>query len=163
MSSVPNNDRGPFLKEPVVWPGLVLVVGLSIGLAKNVRLDGPNAGEKNPASAPHFAEKFDGDGDGRVSQAEFTGPEQRFVELDRNRDGYIDRNELPGRRNTKGQAKRGDTPFIEFFDTDGDGRVAATEFTGATHRFVELDVNQDGYVDRTEVSGTGAADRGRSR
>ncbi len=29
--------------------------------------------------------------------------------------------------------------------------------------FVELDVNQDGYVDRTEVSATGAADRGRSR
>ena len=147
----------------MVWPGVVLVVGLSIGLASNVRLEGPGAGEKDPSSSPHFAEKFDGDGDGRVSQEEFTGPEQRFVELDSNRDGYIDRNEFPGRSTTKGQAKRGDTPFIEFFDTDGDGRVDPTEFSGASHRFLELDVNKDGYVDRTEVSARGAANPGRSR
>ncbi len=39
--------------------------------------------------------KFDKDGDGKVSQAEFPGPADHFTQLDANGDGYIDESEAP--------------------------------------------------------------------
>ncbi len=43
------------------------------------------------------------------------------------------------------------SPFLRRFDRDGDGRVAADEFTGQRRRFERLDVNQDGFVAGDEL------------
>lgn len=42
-----------------------------------------------------FIERFDRDGDDKVSRAEFDGPERRFAVLDANGDGFIDGDEAP--------------------------------------------------------------------
>jgi len=42
-----------------------------------------------------FIQRFDKDGDGKVSRAEFPGPDEHFNQLDVNGDGYIDATEAP--------------------------------------------------------------------
>ncbi len=42
-----------------------------------------------------FLARFDDDGDGRVSKAEFDGPANQFPRLDKNGDGYISGDEIP--------------------------------------------------------------------
>jgi uncharacterized protein YceK len=54
---------------------------------------GPGKGK--PATAAEFIAKLDKDGDGRVSKAEFDGPEQHFIQSDKNQDGYISADEVP--------------------------------------------------------------------
>jgi hypothetical protein len=45
--------------------------------------------------ADRFIRRLDRDGDGKVSRAEFDGPQRHFREFDRNGDGYIDSAEAP--------------------------------------------------------------------
>lgn len=54
---------------------------------------GPGRGQ--PASPAEFIAKLDKDGDGRVSKAEFDGPDQHFIQCDINQDGYISVDEVP--------------------------------------------------------------------
>jgi len=53
----------------------------------------------------NFIQKFDKDGDGKVSKDEFPGPEERFTRLDSNGDGYIDSSETP--KGGPGHGRRG--------------------------------------------------------
>ena len=67
------------------------------------------AGRPEPPLRGGF-DRDDTDQDGRVSQAEFSGPADLFNQLDQNGDGYITRDELPsgppqGVRQTAPQAK----------------------------------------------------------
>lgn len=76
---------------------------------------------------------FDGDGDGRVSQDEYVAYMSRgFQAMDRNGDGIIDRDELPGHR---GQ------PIIldEYHDN-------------LRRQFHKLDRNGDGYLNARELT-----------
>ncbi|CAA6692275.1 MULTISPECIES: EF-hand domain-containing protein [unclassified Lentimonas] len=52
-------------------------------------------GKGKPASPAEFMAKLDKDGDGRVSKEEFDGPDQHFIQCDRNHDGYISVDEVP--------------------------------------------------------------------
>lgn len=54
---------------------------------------GPRKGK--PITAAEFIAKLDQDGDGRVSKAEFDGPDQHFTQSDADKDGYISANEVP--------------------------------------------------------------------
>jgi hypothetical protein len=88
----------------------------------------------------HFIQHFDRDGDGRVSQEEFPGPDEDFADLDEDGDGYIDESEAPSPP----------TPpsFVDRFDLNGDGKVSQKEFLD---HFNRLDVNGDGYIDESEA------------
>lgn len=48
-----------------------------------------------PRGEGGFIKHFDQDGDGQVSQDEFTGPDEHFAHLDKNGDGYIGAEEAP--------------------------------------------------------------------
>jgi len=113
-----------------------------------------DASEAPKGPPPHgmmggdFIQRFDKDGDGKVSKAEFPGSEEHFNQLDANGDGYIDASEAP-----KGPPHHGmmGGDFIQRFDKDGDGKVSKAEFPGPEEHFNQLDVNGDGYIDATEA------------
>ena len=48
-----------------------------------------------PRGASRFVRRLDKDGDGKVSKAEFDGPDHHFDRLDRNSDGYLSGDEAP--------------------------------------------------------------------
>jgi hypothetical protein len=50
---------------------------------------------KNLNQSNKFINRFDKDGDGKVSASEFTAGTKRFNHLDKNKDGYITVNEAP--------------------------------------------------------------------
>jgi hypothetical protein len=56
---------------------------------------GGGQGKGKPPTAAEFIAKLDKDGDGRVSQAEFDGPDEHFTQSDTNKDGYISEDEAP--------------------------------------------------------------------
>ena len=50
----------------------------------------PNISEGNQAN---FIQKYDKDNDGKLSKEEFPGSDKAFSNLDKNQDGYIDKDE----------------------------------------------------------------------
>lgn len=115
----------------------------------------------------------DTDGDGKVSLEEFRAafpgaPESRFMELDRNADGFISREDLVGGGPFGPRPEAGPRPGsgprpegqprmplrdrLRAADTDGDGKVTLEEFRTALPnvpetRFKELDPDGDGVID----------------
>ncbi len=55
---------------------------------------------------------------------------------------------ITGRPKRQSSRKR---DFIKDFDMDNDGRVSKEEFTGPSNIFKRLDINNNGYVDMSEV------------
>ena len=60
-----------------------------------------------PPGGKSMIERFDENGDGKVSKDEFKGPEDHFIHLDKNEDGYIDESEEPGQPPPPPRNKRG--------------------------------------------------------
>lgn len=90
--------------------------------------------------------RLDTDGDGRISQAEFTVPvAAAFDRLDADDDGKLTQEEVSKAR------RRGAADFATL-DTDGDGALSAEEFkAGAAARFVAADADGDGFVTGAEA------------
>ncbi len=70
---------------------------LQSGDANRMKGVGPNRARLQAKPKGDFIEDFDRDGDGKVSEEEFSG--RFFMRLDRNRDGYIDATEAPVPKN----------------------------------------------------------------
>jgi EF-hand domain/EF hand len=91
----------------------------------------------------------DNDGDGRISLQEYQQrAAERFARLDRDGDGYLDRNELRGPRE-HGPGGRG--AAFGGADADGDGALSLAEIQAVrpgmtAERFAELDTNHDGLI-----------------
>lgn len=111
--------------------------------------DGVNRDQQKPRGEGRA--KWDDDGDGRLSAEEFPGPAERFEELDRNEDGFIDRDEMPHSRSRGRHGRHGGKP-MERFDADGDGKISRQEFPGPDDRFDEIDGNGDGFISQEEMS-----------
>lgn len=47
------------------------------------------------ASGADFVKRLDKDGDGRISAAEFDGPDEHFTQFDLNKDGFLTEDEAP--------------------------------------------------------------------
>ncbi|WPJ97056.1 EF-hand domain-containing protein [Coraliomargarita algicola] len=72
---------------------LLLTAGISVtACAKN---PGPDGKRPKPPTPEEFIQKLDKDGDGKVSQEEFDGPDEHFTQSDTNNDGYISLDEVP--------------------------------------------------------------------
>ena len=119
----------------IIFAAMLLIVP-AIGFAQE---------DRGPEGRPDIAD-IDEDGDGRISEDEFTGPDEHFSELDKNDDGYIDADEAPA------GPPEGDRGGFERDDQDDDGRVSEDEFSGPSDHFDELDQDDDGYIDEDEAS-----------
>ena len=95
---------------------------------------------------PRFIQRFDQDGDGRVSAEEFP---TRFQFLDNNDDGFIDATEAPVPP-PRGKRRKG--PLFPRFDTDGDGKLSLEEFPGPDDRFGQMDTDGDGFLSKAEAA-----------
>jgi Ca2+-binding EF-hand superfamily protein len=118
---------------------------------------------------------MDKDGDGKVSKAEFTGPELLFQRLDTDKDGFVTTEEAlnafkaqgkptapePAAGEPKAPAEPAkDSPKarraallerLKAMDKDGDGSISKAEFTGREALFTRLDTDEDGTLSRDEV------------
>lgn len=160
---------GSLLADTIVFKNGTTVEGTYVGgttRAVRFRVDGVL---KNYALADVDAIHF---GDQEISppvpRADVS--DQRFRELDRNNDGFVSSWEWPGKasdfdtldRNYDGRLSReesmawaaGDWREDRFrvFDQNNDGYIRRTEWTGTETDFNALDKNRDGRLSRAEAS-----------
>ncbi|MDA1195951.1 MAG: hypothetical protein O2894_12300 [Planctomycetota bacterium] len=99
--------------------------------------------------------KGDADGDGRITRAEFSGPDRAWRRMDRDGDGVITQAEADGARapgsggarpGPREPARASGLPFATL-DTDKDGVISASEWAAFMKR---ADENEDGSLQREE-------------
>jgi hypothetical protein len=131
-----------------------------------------------PRAAARGMARADGDGDGRVSKAEYIArADERFARMDKNSDGQLSADEMAPRREMAAApaAPAGaDTAppaappaagamrsrMFERLDTNHDGMVSRDEYRAqVAERFDRLDTNHDGFLDQAEM--TAGRDRAR--
>jgi len=106
-------------------------------------------------------QRFDKDGDGKVSRAEFPGGDEGFRAMDKNGDGFVTTDEVPAARpGGKGDKKPEGTPPPGAPTTPGEapmaptGPAAAPGGGGLGTLFTALDRDHDGKLSRAEFPGT---------
>lgn len=110
-----------------------------------------------PAAGDQHAQ-LDANKDGLIDRAEAAKAPRlaaQFDQLDKNKDGKLDAGERPqmaGKRHQGG--KQGGHGRMIAADTDKDGRISRAEADAAnakaSERFEQMDVNKDGYLDRSD-------------
>lgn len=94
---------------------------------------------------PH--ERMDADGDGVVSQSEWTGPAEIFVKIDTDADGALSKAELEAAHKDRQKHH----PRRAKMDTDGDGMISRSEWLGPVEHFDEIDADASGMLTRDEL------------
>ncbi len=136
-----------------MYPKLKQVSSLALFVFLYLLLTTPAVASENPygkGNKSGIIENEDADGDGRVSQEEFQGPDRVFSKLDQNGDGYIDEDEA--RKKPRRKPFKNLATFMEDLDADNDGRVSKDEFQGPERFFSKLDQDEDGYIDEEELA-----------
>jgi hypothetical protein len=119
-----------------ILASLAIVVTLGVAV-------GPAAGQQRVPPSPF--DLTDTNKDGRITPEEYRA---RMVEvfflLDRNKDGSLVRDEIPGASEAAFRAA----------DTSGDGRLSVPEYQNARMRdYAAADANKDGGLTRNETEG----------
>lgn len=122
-------------------------------------------------------QRFDKDGDGKVSRAEFPGGDEAFQAMDKNGDGFVTADEVPAGRPGKGEKKPepagapvpttpGEPPMTPApgaapsgglgtlfgaLDRDHDGKLSRAEFPGTDDEWRRLDRNANGWIEADEA------------
>ncbi|HET8797763.1 MAG TPA: hypothetical protein VFO89_08750 [Thermoanaerobaculia bacterium] len=145
------------------WTALALAGLLSAApavFAKNDKGKKEKHRHTDARSETAFA-RFDRNGDGWISRAEFPGDPATFARLDANRDGFISRSEA--RQNLDHDLIRDEYRRL---DTNRDGVIARSEWRGSLTAFRQLDRNGDGVLspaDRNEARRDSGRFRGMDR
>jgi Ca2+-binding EF-hand superfamily protein len=105
-----------------------------------------------PAPQLGLFQAMDVNKDGKISAAEFKGPQAVFAAIDANHDGSITRPEATGYLAFVGlMSLREKAREFRAMDTNKDGKVSQSEFKGAKEVFARIDADHDGAVTRDEA------------
>jgi len=142
------------IKEKIPMKSTVKIIAMSgacLFLASGVALADQMRKGEGRRGAMRF-ERLDANKDGSLSQQEFMAASvMRFSKTDTNADGVITEEELVERlmrRRAERMAKR----LLKRMDYNGDGKVTKDEIESRSRkRFVLLDGNDDGKLDKAEM------------
>lgn len=151
-----------------------LVGGLAVAAVAHDRTAGPGAmhGSRLGTGFMQLFERIDGNGDGRVDQAEAeTFRTERFTEADADSDGKVTADELAALHSR--MVERHAAEQFARLDADGNGEISEQEFVKArlarlqarmsddrsqefaARRFARMDANDDGTLDAEELGHRG--------
>jgi Ca2+-binding EF-hand superfamily protein len=121
---------------------------------KGTEPDFDNAGTFNDWSMDRFI-ALDRNRDGRINRAEWLYDLETFRRVDRNRDGMLIRTEFLGGDFDDDRSDR-----FDYLDVNGNNRVTRAEWHASQEAFTWLDVNRDDVLSRHEVEGAGVDQQG---
>jgi len=101
-------------------------------------------------------DRWDLNHDGKLSRAEWRG-KTPFDQVDRDRDGFITKDDLQPIPSEKQSSKSGFAEVFDSWDTNDDGKLSSIEWKGRTP-FERVDKNGDGFVTKDEI-GLGGTER----
>lgn len=94
------------------------------------------------------SERYDANGDGVVTEAEFLGADDRFARMDQDRDGQLTEADFEGRSFGKAAGTGALGPLVRVIDTDRSRDVSAEEWQSF---LASLDADGDGLVTSEEL------------
>jgi len=131
-----------------------LFAAISLLLCINTSAQDFSKGKQKENKAEHHFKELDTDKDGYLSLEELQKPLQReFKSLDQNNDGKLSNEEFKNFR-PKGDRKGKKTPkqIMNDLDKNKDGKISKEEARGPLKdHFSEVDINNDGFVDTSEL------------
>ena len=95
---------------------------------------------------------LDGDGNNRITKAEWHGSDQAFTWMDADRNGWLSRSEV------EGEVTETNVDVFNRIDANRDSRVSRAEWLYSRASFDRLDTNRDDVLTRREMAGTGVND-----
>jgi len=101
----------------------------------------------------------DANKDGRITQDEYRAARASlFSKLDRNGDGFIDKQDKRRRLRTQKEGEDRLAEFMSEYDTDGDGRISQAEFDNHPMLgFERADTDKNGELSAQEIAAAKAA------
>ena len=133
-------------------------LSLAIAAAASIAVAGLAIAAPQTATSAAKASKMklDVNNDGTIDRAEAAKHPrlaERFDQLDANKDGRLSADERPQRDMKRGKRGHHGMGMKMQLDTDRDGRISRAEAAKQpklNERFAQMDVNKDGFLDRTD-------------
>jgi len=154
-------------KEVAALPSrrLLIVVGVVCILTASafvVMAQAPRRGDAQRQMDPaarwqRMLDRWDENGDGKISADEFQGAENMFARLDANGDGELTQDEMRApRAGAQGVREAGNFEqrwqwMLNNWDANNDGQISQDEFQGPQEAFGRLDADGDGAITMREA------------